>query len=542
MINLWYKNAVIYCLDVKTFMDSNGDGIGDFRGLADRLDHIESLGATCVWLLPFHPSPNRDNGYDITDYYGVDSRLGSLGDFVDFTHAARDRGLRIIVDLVVNHTSIDHPWFQEARQPGSARRDWYVWSEEEPADMHEGMVFPGQQESTWSWDDTAQAWYMHRFYKHQPDLNIANPEVREEIERIMGFWLQLGATGFRLDAVPFLIEYRGVEAPKDRPDPHHYLVEMRDFLDWREAESVLIAEANIEMSDLDEYFGDGDRLQMIINFVLNQQVFLALARGEAEPVMRIMRATPKIPLIAQWGSFLRNHDELDLGRLTDAERAEAFEAFAPEENMRIYGRGIRRRLAPMLGGDLRRIAMAHSLMFALPGTPVIWYGEELGMGEDLSLPERFPVRTPMQWSKEANAGFSRAAADELVRPVVTGGDFGFERLNVAAQRNRHASLLEHNRRLIATRRACPEIGWGACEVMETGVASVLALRSEWRGGVVVTLHNLAADPVEVSLPDDAGYLIQLLGSSELLERDAATRPIPLEGYGFRWFRLRGERR
>ncbi|MGG5890046.1 alpha-amylase family protein [Falsiroseomonas sp. HC035] len=542
MINLWYKNAVIYCLDVKTFMDSNGDGIGDFRGLADRLDHIEALGATCVWLLPFHPSPNRDNGYDITDYYGVDPRLGTLGDFVEFTHAARDRGLRIIVDLVVNHTSIDHPWFQEARQPGSPRRDWYVWSEEEPADMHEGMVFPGQQDSTWSWDDTAQAWYMHRFYKHQPDLNIANPEVREEIERIMGFWLQLGATGFRLDAVPFLIEYRGVEAPKDRPDPHQYLVEMRDFLDWREAESVLIAEANIEMSDLDEYFGDGDRLQMIINFVLNQQVFLALARGEAEPVMRIMRDTPKIPLIAQWGSFLRNHDELDLGRLTEAERAETFEAFAPDENMRIYERGIRRRLAPMLGGDLRRIAMAHSLMFALPGTPVIWYGEELGMGEDLSLPERFPVRTPMQWSEEENGGFSGAPTDRLVRPVVRGGEFGFERLNVAAQRNRHDSLLEHNRRLIATRRACPEIGWGPCEVMETGVASVLALRSEWRGGVVVTLHNLAAEPVEISLPDDPGILIQLLGSSELPERDAATRPIPLEGYGFRWFRLRGERR
>jgi maltose alpha-D-glucosyltransferase/alpha-amylase len=542
MINLWYKNAIIYCLDVKTFMDSNGDGIGDFRGLADRLDHIESLGATCIWLLPFHPSPNRDNGYDITDYYGVDPRLGTLGDFVDFTHAARDRGLRIIVDLVVNHTSIDHPWFQEARKPGSPRRDWYVWSEEEPADMHEGMVFPGRQDSTWSWDDEAKAWYMHRFYQHQPDLNIANPEVREEIERIMGFWLQLGATGFRLDAVPFLIEYRGVDAPEDRPDPHQYLVEMRDFLDWREAESVLIAEANIEMSDLDEYFGAGDRLQMIINFVLNQQVFLALARGEAEPVMRIMRDTPTIPLIAQWGSFLRNHDELDLGRLTDAERAEAFDAFAPEENMRIYGRGIRRRLAPMLGGDLRRIAMAHSLMFALPGTPVLWYGEELGMGEDLSLPERFPVRTPMQWSDEANAGFSNAPADRLLRPVVAGGAFGFERLNVAAQRNRHDSLLEHNRRLIATRRACPEIGWGACEVMETGVASVLALRSEWRGGVVVTLHNLAAEPVAVSLPDDPGTLIQLLGSSDLPGRDAAARPIPLEGYGFRWFRLRGERR
>jgi maltose alpha-D-glucosyltransferase/alpha-amylase len=260
VIDLWYKNAVIYCLDVKTFMDSDGDGMGDFRGLADRLDHIEALGANCLWLLPFHPSPDRDNGYDITDYYAVDPRLGSLGDFVEFTRAARERGLRIIVDLVVNHTSMDHPWFQEARSSrDSPRRDWYVWSDKEPENRHEGMVFPGQQEATWTWDETAGAWYMHRFYEHQPDLNIANPAVREEIARIMGFWLQLGATGFRLDAVPFLIEYRGVQAPEGRSDPHHYLVELRDFLDWREAESVLLAEANIEMEDLDEYFGAGER-------------------------------------------------------------------------------------------------------------------------------------------------------------------------------------------------------------------------------------------------------------------------------------------
>ncbi|MGE0225429.1 MAG: alpha-amylase family glycosyl hydrolase, partial [Acetobacteraceae bacterium] len=341
MIDLWYKNAVVYCLDVETFMDSNGDGVGDFRGLADRLDHIEALGATCLWLLPFHPTPNRDNGYDVTDYYGVDPRFGTLGDFVEFTRAAKERGLRIIVDLVANHTSIDHPWFQEARRdPHGQRRGWYVWSQEKPENAQEGMVFPGVQQSTWTFDEVAGAWYMHRFFKHQPDLNIANPAVREEIQRIMGFWLQLGATGFRLDAVPFMIEYRGVKPPEGRPDPHTYLVELRDFLDWREAESVLLAEANIPTDAIDEYFGSGDRIHMIFNFLLNQHLFLALARRDAEPVMRVMRSTPALPLIGQWATFLRNHDELDLGRLSADERKEVFEAFAPDESMRIFGRGI----------------------------------------------------------------------------------------------------------------------------------------------------------------------------------------------------------
>jgi maltose alpha-D-glucosyltransferase/alpha-amylase len=542
MIDLWYKNAVVYCVDVETFMDSNGDGVGDFAGLAHRLDHIESLGATCLWLLPFFPTPNRDNGYDVADYYGVDPRLGTLGDFVEFTRAARDRGLRIIVDLVVNHTSVDHPWFQEARRPGSPRRDWYVWSEEKPKDMHEGMVFPGVQESTWTWDEVAGAWYMHRFFAHQPDLNITNPAVREEIERIMGFWLQLGATGFRLDAVPFLVEHRGVAPPKGRPDPHRYLTEMRDFLDWREAESVLLAEANIEMKDVGQYFGDGDRLQMVFNFLLNQHLFLALARGEAEPVQRIMRQTPKLPLIGQWGTFLRNHDELDLGRLTEAERAEVFAAFGPEERMQIFGRGIRRRLAPMLGGDARRLAMAHSLMFALPGTPVVWYGEEIGMGEDLSQPDRWPVRAPMQWSDEPGGGFSTASPERLVRPLVSDPAFGVPRVNVMQQRNRHDSLLEHVRRVVTTRRSCPEIGWGDCQVLDAGAPGILALRSDWRGAAVMTLHNLSGTPAEARLPTGTGALRLLLADSADCAPLSAGEPVRLDGYGFRWFRVEGERR
>jgi maltose alpha-D-glucosyltransferase/alpha-amylase len=546
MIDLWYKNAVIYCLDVETFMDSNGDGVGDFLGLADRLDHIEALGATCVWLLPFYPTPNRDNGYDVTDFYAVDPRLGTLGDFVVFAQAAKDRGLRVIVDLVANHTSIDHPWFQEARRDANSRyRDWYVWSKDKPENIEEGVIFPGVQESTWTYDEVAQAWYMHRFYKHQADLNIANPEVKEEIQKVMGFWLQLGVSGFRLDAVPFLIEYRGIpESQQPKEDPHKFLTELRDFLSWRRAEAVLLAEANITMDQVDEYFGaEGDRMHLIFNFTLNQHLFLALARHDAEPIRRTMAQTPPLPPKAQWASFLRNHDELDLGRLSDGEREEAFAAFAPQEDMRIYGRGIRRRLAPMLRGDVRQAKLAFSLMFALPGTPVLWYGDEIGMGEDLSQPERNSVRTPMQWSDEPNAGFSTAHADQLIRPVVANGDFGFPAVNVAAQRDVTGSLMEHVQRLVRVRRSCPEVGWGACQVPEMEETSVLALRCDWQGNTVVTMHNLGDRQTEVRLTlDGVDTLRPLLCDDGDRAMQPAAEPISLGPYGFRWFRAQGERR
>ncbi len=546
MLDLWYKNAVIYCVDVETFMDSNRDGVGDFRGLADRLDHIEALGATCIWLLPFYPTPNRDNGYDVTDFYAVDPRLGSLGDFVAFTHAAHDRGLRVIVDLVANHTSIDHPWFQEARRdPNSKYRDWYVWSKEKPEDIHEGVVFPGVQDTTWTYDEIAQAWYMHRFYKHQADLNIANPEVREELERVMGFWLQLGVSGFRLDAVPFLIEYRGVpaeEKPKD--DPHQYLGELRTFISWRRAEAMLLAEANITMDQVDEYFGpSGDRLHMIFNFMLNQNLFLALSRKDAEPIRRVMAQTPAIPPKSQWATFLRNHDELDLGRLSDSERSEVFAAFGPTPEMQAYERGIRRRLAPMLGGDERRPKQAFSLMFALPGTPVLWYGDEIGMGEDLSLPERNSVRTPMQWADELNAGFSTAPAEHLVRPVVSVGPFDYRSINAAAQRDLDGSLMSTLQRLIRTRRACPEVGWGRCQVLDADETSVLALRYDWRGGTVLILHNLADHAVEVQVGlEGVSQLRPLFSNEDDREMRDAVSPISLHVYGYRWFRAQGERR
>ncbi|MDJ0388885.1 alpha-amylase family protein [Roseomonas sp. E05] len=549
MLNLWYKNAVIYCLDVETFIDSNGDGVGDFRGLADRLDHIESLGATCIWLLPFYPTPNRDNGYDVADYYNVDPKLGTLGDFVEFMNAAQDRGLRVILDLVVNHTSIDHPWFQEARRDrNSPRRNWYVWSDTKPENADEGMVFPGVQESTWTYDEMAGAWYMHRFFKYQPDLNITNPEVREEIERIMGFWLQLGVSGFRIDAAPFLIEYRGVQPPPGRQDPHHYLTEMREFLSWRQAEAMILAEANIPDEEIDEYFGDGDRLHMIFDFMLNQNTFLALARQSAAPVAARLAKAVEIPATAQWATFLRNHDEVDLGRLSEAERQEVFAAFGPEPGMQLYGRGIRRRMAAMLGGDQRRLAMAYSLMFSLPGTPVLWYGDEIGMGEDLSLPDRQPVRTPMQWSDEANGGFSEAPPDKVVRPVISGGAFGHEQVNVMQQQQQAGSLLQHMQRLIRTRRACPEIGWGRCEVLPAEPEGILLLRYTWRKNTLVAAHNFTAGTLSTPLPLDkpGSRVVPLLSSAggETLSGTAIDprAPLELEPYGFRWFRLDGQRR
>jgi maltose alpha-D-glucosyltransferase/alpha-amylase len=547
MINdLWYKNAVIYSLSVGTFMDSNRDGIGDFTGLMRRLDYLHGLGVTAIWLMPFQVSPHCDDGYDVSDYYGVDPRYGTMGDFVEFTHGAKQRGIRVLIDLVVNHTSNEHPWFKEARHdPHSKYREWYVWSKKKPSNADRGMVFPGVQKSTWSYDQEAKAWYFHRFYDFQPDLNTSNPEVQAEILKIMGFWIQLGVSGFRMDAVPFIISTKG---PKVRKPEEQYdmLRRFREFLQWRQGDCIVLAEANVLPETDMEYFGrDGDRMHMMFNFQVNQNLFYALASADARPLIKALKATKPRPATAQWGMFLRNHDELDLGRLSEKERERVFAAFGPDLNAQLYKRGIRRRLAPMFDGDRRRLELAYSLMFTLPGTPVVRYGDEIGMGDDLTLPERNCARTPMQWSNEPQGGFTKSKKPHL--PVISGGPYGYEHINAAIQRRHPDSLLNWTERIIRMRKEVPEIGWGDFVVIPSRDPSVLIMRYDWRNNSVLFVHNLDNKPREVTfsvgLEGEAAkhgqLLINLLSEDHSrADRDDKHRLV-IEPYGYRWYRVGG---
>lgn len=538
----WFRDGVIYCLDVDTFQDSDGDGVGDLPGLIDRLDHLARLGVTCIWLNPVHPTPNRDDGYDITDFYAVDPRLGTLGDFVELIHQAGNRGIRIMIDLVVNHTSNEHPWFHAAcADPESPFRDWYVWSKTEPSDLHQGMVFPGVQHATWTFDERAGEWYYHRFYDFQPDLNMANPRVRQEIEKIIGFWLQLGVAGFRLDAAPFVIELTVPNDPSPRKD-FSWLSDFRAQLSWRRGDAVILAEANVEGEELLDYFGDGLRLPMLFNFLVNQRMFLALARREVAPILQALAEMPPLPAACQWATFLRNHDEVDLGRLVGHEAKEVFAAFGPDPDMQLYERGIRRRLAPMLGNDRRRIEMAYALQFSLPGTPVIRYGDEIGMGEDLSLPERDAIRTPMQWADTEHGGFSTARRKkDLRRPLISGGEYGYERVNVEDQQRDPSSLLCWFQRALLTLRECPEFGVGTCRYVDAGHREVLALVHEAPSGAMLALTNLGPAKRTVrlgKLDEQDGPPIDVFGDRQYDSVHPDLDDIDIAGYGYRWIRLR----
>lgn len=538
--DLWYKNAIIYCLDVEKFQDTTGDGIGDFEGLMRRLDYLAGLGVTCVWLQPFYRSPNRDNGYDVTDYYSVHEKHGSLGDYANFMNHAKALGLRVIVDLVVSHTSIDHPWFQSARSsPRSPFRDWYVWAKERPKNHKEGIVFPGTQKTTWTLDRKAGMYYFHRFYEHQADLNTWNPEVRAEIRKIMGFWLQLGVSGFRMDAVPFLIEKKGANV--EHQQDFGLLKEMRDFLQWRTGDAILLAEANVPPDESMRYFGDeGDHLQLMLNFPVNQRLFYALATADLGPLVWALEQTRERPQHAQWVQFLRSHDELDLGRLTEEQREKVFDAFAPETRMQLYDRGIRRRLAPMLGGNKQKLDLAFSLLFSLPGTPMMQYGDEIGIGDNLKLPERECARTPMQWTDGPQAGFS--TAKRVVRPVIDDEEFGYQRVNVAALRNDPGSLLNRTERMIRMRKECPEISWGQFEVLRTDAPEVLVVRYDWRGTSLVTMHNFSgrAQTVKCNPACERGeVMVDLFGRKPSQARPDGTHRLRLEPYGWRWLRVGG---
>jgi maltose alpha-D-glucosyltransferase/alpha-amylase len=536
--DLWYKNSIIYSLDLDTFMDGNGDGVGDLPGLIDRLDYLNSLGVDVIWLAPFQPSPNLDNGYDISDYYGVDRRYGSSGDFVEFMNHARKRGMRVILDLVVNHTSDQHPWFKEARRnPDSLHRDWYLWSKKRPKGWNKGMVFPGVQKAVWTRDPVAKEYYHHRFYKFQPDLNMDNPHVRAEIRRIMGYWLQLGVDGFRVDAVPFIIESGHGAAAQLK---FEYLAEMRQFLQWRAGHAALLGEANVVPKQTQKYFGDGrDGLNMMFNFFANQHLFYALAAEDARPLEQALEATRNIPKAAQWAVFLRNHDELDIERLPEKQRDRVFERFGPDPTMQLYHRGIRRRLASMLG-DRRHIELANSAMFGLPGSPVLRYGDEIGMGEDLTLKERDAVRTPMQWSSERNGGFSTAR--RLVHPVISKGPYGYQAVNVDAQRRDPGSLLNWMIKMIRVRKECPEIGWGDWVALPTGLNGVLALCYSWRSNRVVVVHNFSREPQEIELRidgEDGGRMISLLDIDDSHASKSGKHRIALPAFGYKWYRVGG---
>src|SRR4051794_5490713 len=526
--DLWWKDAIVYCLDVETFLDWDGDGVGDFRGLTERVDYLAGLGISCVWLMPLYPSPNVDDGYDITDFYAVDPRFGTFGDLTELIRTCHDRGLRVIADFVMNHTSDQHPWFQSARSsPDSPYRDFYIWSDERPPEKPGDLVFPDKETSNWAYDRKAGQYYFHRFYSHQPDLNLNNPEVHEQLAQVMAFWLAQGLSGFRVDAVPFLIE--GTVG-----DPHQILRDLRSYLSRRDGEAVLLGEVNLEPRDVRKFLGDedGDELHMVLDFIGNQAFYLSLARGSAEPLTRALRSFPAIPHAASLGRFVRNHDELTLDKLSDSEREEVFARFGPSKDLQLYGRGLRRRLPSMLDGDERALRMAYSLMFSLTGTPVLFYGEEIGMAENLDIDGRYAVRSPMQWSPDGGVTPSSAPR----RPMVS-GPFGPQRVNVATQRREPHSLLNWFERLIRRRRECPEIGFGTMTVLDVGVDSVFAHRCDWEGATVVAVHQLAGEPVSVTLPVDDGLeLVALFGQGE--------HPLPatldLDPFDARWYRVRRE--
>lgn len=532
--DLWYKNALIYSLEVGTFKDSDGDGIGDFEGLTQKLDYLKALGIDVIWLAPFQPSPRKDDGYDVSDYYGIDPQYGTGGDFAEFIYQADRRGIKVMMDIVINHTSDQHPWFKSARADKKSRyRSWYVWSKKKPAMQYKGMVFPGVQKETWTYDKKTGEYYYHRFYEFQPDLNYQNPEVQKEGLKVIGYWLNQGVAGFRLDAVPFILE---VPDPDRDSTTHQFeiLMDIRRFVQWRKNDAIILGEANVLPDESKDYFGEkGDGMHTMFNFYVNQHVFYALATGEIQPLRKAMKDTRDIPEMAQWAQFLRNHDEVDLGRLTDEQRNRIYEAMGPSKNMQLYNRGIRRRLAPMLG-NLQQVKMAYSLIFSLPGTPVIRYGDEIGMGDDLSLTERLAVRTPMQWSPERNAGFS--SAEKTFRPVIDTGAYSYKRINVESQRKDSNSLLNFMTEIIRLRKECPEIGAGNWKIIDSSSANVLVMQYDYKDQSLIVLHNFSKEPKQIYInTNGSNKLSDLLGNDDK-NVSQGKFDIRLEGYGYKWYR------
>jgi maltose alpha-D-glucosyltransferase/alpha-amylase len=537
---LWYKDAVFYQLHVKSFADSNGDGIGDFVGLTSKLDHLESLGVDCLWIQPMYPSPFRDDGYDISDYTSIHPSYGTLTDFQAFLDQAHARGLRVIIELVLNHTSDQHAWFVEARSSvDSPLRDWYVWSDTDERYRGVRIIFLDTELSNWAWDPVSKAYYWHRFFSHQPDLNYDNPAVREEIWKVMKFWLDLGVDGFRVDAVPYLIEREGTSC-ENLPETHAVLKELRARLDAHFEGKVLLAEANMWPEEVRPYFGGGDEFHMSFHFPIMPRMFMALRLEDRKPLIDIIERTPAIPDSCQWGIFLRNHDELTLEMVTDVERAYMWDEYAQDPRARI-NLGIRRRLASLMEGDRRRIELMNGLLMSLPGSPIMYYGDEIGMGDNVYLGDRNGVRTPMQWNSGWNAGFSMADPERLWLPLISNALYGYQAVNVESQQRNPTSLLNWTRRLIEVRRSTHVFGRGTIEFLKPANHRVLAFTRTLGRERVLVVNNLAgtAQAVELDLSALAGAIpIEMFGGS-IFPRIGLEPYIMMMGpYDFYWFRLR----
>ncbi len=537
---LWYKDAVIYQLHIKTFFDGNDDGIGDFKGLAAKLDYVQSLGVNTIWLLPFYPSPQRDDGYDVSDYHNVHPQYGTRQDFRNFVREAHRRGLRVITELVVNHTSDAHPWFQAARRApaGSAKRDYYVWSDRDDRYAGTRIIFTDTEKSNWTWDPEARAYYWHRFFSHQPDLNFDNPRVLKAIFRTMRFWLDMGVDGFRLDAVPYLIEREGT-SNENLPETHAVIKKIRALIDASYRNRLLLAEANMWPEDVREYFGDGDECHMAYHFPLMPRMYMAMAQEDRHPVVEIMQQTPEIPAANQWAIFLRNHDELTLEMVTSAERDYMYRMYAADPRARI-NLGIRRRLAPLLDNDVDRIKLMNSLLFSMPGSPIIYYGDEIGMGDNIYLGDRNGVRTPMQWSPDRNAGFSRADPQRLYLPPIMDPIYGYEAVNVEAQSREPNSLLNWMRRVLAARKSSRAFGRGRLAFLKPGNRKVLAYLRELGDETILCVANLGrtAQPVELDLRAYKGRVpVEMFGRVAFPPIGELPYLLTLPGSGFYWFRL-----
>ena len=539
---LWYKDAIVYETHVKAFFDGNGDGVGDFAGLIEKLDYLESLGITCLWLLPFFPSPLRDDGYDVADYRGIHPTYGTHADFRRLVEEAHRRGIAVLIELVVNHTSDQHPWFQRARRapPGSRERDYYVWSDTDRRFDGVRIIFTDTERSNWTWDEVAGAYYWHRFFSHQPDLNFDNPQVLEEVLGVMRFWAETGVDGFRLDAVPYLVEREGTSC-ENLAETHEVIRRIRATLDREFPGLMLLAEANQWPWDVRPYFGDGDECHMAFHFPLMPRIFMALRLEDSEPIVDIMLRTPAIPDRCQWGLFLRNHDELTLEMVTEDERDYMVLAYARDPQARLNV-GIRRRLAPLVQNARRRIELLNGLLFSMPGTPILYYGDEIGMGDDVLRPDRDGVRTPMQWSGEPNGGFSSAPASALYSAPISDPVYGFPAVNVEKQLSDPSSLFRWMQNLIRLRKQFHVFGRGTLEFIPSTNRKVLAYVRRWGEDTVLCVANLSRQmqPTELDLASfDGATPVEMLGYTTFPRIGRTPWFLSLGGYGFAWFELRG---